>query len=83
MIGIVILNYQNWEDTFCCVQSIWDNPPNESFQIILVDNASPNMPEYDLDAMIQEYEILYIKNKENKGYNAGNNIGIAKALEIK
>ena len=34
MIGIVILNYQNWEDTFCCVQSIWDNPPNESFQFI-------------------------------------------------
>ena len=60
MIGIVILNYQNWEDTFCCVQSIWDNPPNESFQIILVDNASPNMPEYDLDAMIQEYEICLL-----------------------
>lgn len=83
MIGIVILNYRNWDDTFRCVRSIWKNPPKESFQIILVDNASPNMPEYDLDAMVQQYQILYIKNKENKGYNAGNNVGIAKALELK
>ncbi len=83
MIGIVILNYRNWDDTLRCVRSIWKNPPKESFQIILVDNASPNMPEYDLDAMVQQYQILYIKNKENKGYNAGNNVGIAKALELK
>ena len=66
MIGIVILNYRNWDDTLRCVRSIWKNPPKESFQIILVDNASPNMPEYDLDAMVQQYQILYIKNKENK-----------------
>lgn len=82
MIGIVILNYRNWNDTLRCIQSIWKNPPEETFQIILVDNASPNEPEYDLDAVVKQYQILYIANEQNKGYNAGNNVGIAKALEL-
>ena len=49
---------------------------------LFVDNASPNMPEYDLDAMVQQYQILYIKNKENKGYNAGNNVASQKLWSL-
>lgn len=82
MIGIVILNYRNWQDTLRCIQSIADNPPQEKYQIILVDNASPNAPEFDLRDIMEEYNIIYIQNEKNKGYNAGNNIGIAKALDL-
>ena len=81
MIGIVILNYRNWEDTLRCIRSIAQNPPTEPYNIILVDNASPNEPEYDLEEMIQQYRVTYIANKENRGYNGGNNIGIHAALE--
>lgn len=82
MIGIVILNYRNWQDTLRCIQSIADNPPQEKYQIILVDNASPNAPEFDLRDIIEKYDIVYIQNEKNKGYNAGNNVGIARALEL-
>ncbi|MDE7313094.1 MAG: glycosyltransferase family 2 protein [Eubacterium sp.] len=82
MIGIVILNYQNWTDTRRCIESIHKNPPKSAYQIILVDNASKNTPDYDLHALIRRYGVLWIRNKENRGYNTGNNAGIAKALEI-
>ncbi len=82
MIGIVILNYKNWTDTRRCIESIQKNPPKDKYKIILVDNASPNSPDDSLDAMIKKYGVIWIKNQKNEGYNAGNNIGIAKALEI-
>lgn len=82
MIGIVILNYQTWNETRRCVESIYENPPQEKYRIILVDNASGNQPEYDLDQFIERYHILYLCNQQNLGYNAGNNVGIAKALEL-
>lgn len=82
MIGIVILNYINWNDTLRCVESITSNPPKEAYRIIVVDNASPNQPDYDLDKFMKKYDIIYIGNKENRGYNGGNNVGIAKALEM-
>ena len=83
MIGIVILNYRNWNDTLRCIKSIAENPPEEKYNIILVDNASPNEPDYDLNAMIEEYHVTYIANKENRGYNGGNNVGIRAALDEK
>lgn len=83
MIGIVILNYRNWNDTLRCIQSIEKNPPEEAYRIILVDNASPNAPDYDLQQVIQQYQLIYIPNAENRGYNGGNNVGIAKALKLK
>ncbi len=81
MIGIVILNYKNWDDTRHCVESIHKNPPEDAYQIILVDNASENRPEYDLEGWVRKHRILFIQNKKNLGYNAGNNVGIRKALE--
>lgn len=82
MIGIVILNYKNWNDTRRCVKSIYKNPPKDHYLIILVDNASENNPDYDLKNFIQRYQIDFIANKTNKGYNAGNNCGIQRALEL-
>lgn len=82
MIGIVILNYRNWEDTRRCVESIWENPPGDAYRIILVDNASECLPRFDLVSFLVQYKIVFIQNNKNLGYNAGNNIGIAKAQEI-
>lgn len=82
MIGIVILNYQTWEATRDCIESIAANPPTGRYQIILVDNASPNKPEYDLEELVARHNVIYLHNEVNKGYNAGNNVGIARALEL-
>lgn len=82
MIGIVILNYQTWEATRECIDSIVNHSPTVPYQIILVDNASENQPAYDLQALLREHRIIYLPNARNLGYNAGNNVGIAKALEL-
>lgn len=82
MIGIVILNFENWKDSYNCIKSIYRNPPQESFQIILVDNASKSVPCYDLDEFVKTFQVIFIKNEKNLGYNAGNNVGIKKAQEL-
>lgn len=81
-LGIVILNYNNWEDTVRCVESIWKNPPQVSYQILLVDNASTVPMSGKMEKIVSCKQILLIKNKENRGYNGGNNVGIKKALEL-
>lgn len=82
MIGIVILNYRNWDDTRRCVESIRRNPPEDEHAVILVDNASGIMPDFELSSFLEKNRITFIRNKENLGYNAGNNAGIARAREM-
>lgn len=82
MIGIVILNYCSWDDTRRCVQSISDHPLKVPYQVVVVDNASPNQPEKNWEQFLKEYNVEYVANTENRGYNAGNNIGIKRALEL-
>lgn len=80
MLGIVILNYQSWQDTLQCIQSISDSTADGACQIYLVDNASPDQPEYDLNEVLEKYGVILLRNQKNIGYNAGNNVGIARAL---
>ncbi len=82
MIGIVILNYRNWEDTKRCVESIFRNPPKDVYKIILVDNASNREPDFELSSFLEAYQIVFVRNARNLGYNAGNNVGIRLALEL-
>lgn len=81
MIGIVILNYINWEVTEKCLYSIIDTMVNINYHIFLVDNASPNQPTKDFLRLIKDENITFIKNTKNSGYAAGNNIGITRALK--
>ncbi|MBO5372851.1 MAG: glycosyltransferase family 2 protein [Lachnospiraceae bacterium] len=83
MLGIVILNYQTWEISLRCMQSIADTKQDLACRIYLVDNASKaSMPE-NIRQYIAEHEkeICFIQSPENRGYAAGNNIGIKRALE--
>lgn len=82
MIGIIILNYINWEDTFRCVQSILNSKIDIDYKVYVVDNASPNTCEEKINKMFRELDkkIKVIYNKTNNGYSSGNNIGIKHAL---
>lgn len=73
LVGIVILNYKNAADTIELVQSIADLARND-LQIVVVDNASPNLSLADLDAAFPRCDI--IRTNANLGYAAGNNVGI-------
>lgn len=75
---IVILNYNGLEVLKKCLTSVFKiDYPN--FEIILVDN---NSSDGSLEmAKINFSKAIFIKNEENLGFAAGNNVGIKFALE--
>lgn len=82
LVYIIILNYNGYEDTIACLESLWRND-YPSYRVVVVDNASPNGSE----ARLREYqqasgrEFTFIQAGENRGFSAGNNVGIRYALE--
>lgn len=81
MVGIVLLNYNNWDLCVDCIKSIRDTT-HIPYMVYIVDNASTvGMTEVFAEFISTAKDCLLIRNKLNKGYSAGNNIGIHKALE--
>lgn len=81
MIGIIILNFNNWEDTQSCIMSILQFPPEQSYHIFCVDNGSVVKPDDQTAKLLSHQNITTIYNPTNIGYAAGNNIGIKAAKE--
>ncbi|RHR31914.1 glycosyltransferase [Clostridium sp. AF19-22AC] len=75
-IVFVILHYLAIDETRKCVDYITENIDTESYQIIIVDNASAN----GSGAVLKDYYsrqagITVILNAENLGFAKGNNVG--------
>lgn len=80
MLGIVVLNYNTWEETKELIVSV-DKYYEDKKKIYIVDNNSKEeIPKEVLDYFEQLDYVEVIWNKENKGYSAGNNLGIQAAL---
>ncbi|MBS5950346.1 MAG: glycosyltransferase family 2 protein [Clostridium sp.] len=77
-IAIILLNYNNEDDTLECVDSIKKNCRLD-YEIIVVDNASNEESKKILLESKDEYTLIL--NKNNGGFAAGNNVGIKYALE--
>ncbi|WP_051910453.1 glycosyltransferase [Carnobacterium pleistocenium] len=76
-IGIVILNYLNWEDTVECIQSI-KTQTYDDLEIVVVDNCSNNMSIENIKKHLHnDTKIYFLQTKENLGFAKGNNIGIS------
>ena len=81
MVGIVILNYNNWKDTEACLQSIKSANISMTYKVYVVDNASVVPIPQELEEYISQHsEIVYMQSNKNTGYSAGNNLGIRAAL---
>lgn len=81
IITIVVLNYNNAQDTLECVHSLKQNLPSDAMvEIVIVDNASTD-DSYNEISQDLSGEVTLIRAKENAGYAAGNNIGIRYALK--
>lgn len=84
MVGIIILNYNTWEETAKCVASIKKFTVDIDYHIYVVDNNSPITPSRDvLSRLNSDTRLSLIMSGKNKGYSAGNNIGMKKALDDK
>lgn len=76
MISYVILHYNTIDDTVNCINSIVKTQEKGSYQIVIVDNNSPNgSGEFLLKKYEKESYIHIILNKQNLGFAKGNNIG--------
>lgn len=72
-IGIVILNYNDYDTTYDMIQQIKDYKILD--HIVIVDNDSTDL-KYDKLKKLENDKIKVIKTDENKGYAYGNNYGI-------
>lgn len=76
--AVVILNYNNWQDTQVCLESV--SKTKDTPHIIVVDNASTNDSVKELRARFPQLDLIV--SKRNLGYSGGNNLGIKKALRM-
>lgn len=75
---IIILNYNRRDCLKKCLDSVFKiTYPN--FEVVLVDNNSSD-GSFEM-ARTGYSRAVFIKNEENLGYSAGNNVGIKYALE--
>lgn len=76
-LSIIIINYNTFELTSKCIESLYQYNSGFNYEIILVDNASV---ECNADLFKEKFpNIILIKSKENLGFAGGNNLGISHA----
>lgn len=81
MIGIAIINYNSFEKTIECVESI-RKTTKAPYKIFLLDNASVNESAKMLSKQFCcDDDIELIVSKENLGYAKGNNLCIDRMIE--
>jgi GT2 family glycosyltransferase len=73
-VSIIILNYNTTALLLNCIQSIYDHTTGISFEVIVVDNASPSSPEHQLAQRFPG--VKHIQNTANNGFSRGNNLGV-------
>lgn len=82
-ISFIILHYYTITDTIKCVNSIIEKIDTDNYEIIIVDNASPNNTGKELEEFYRkDNKIHIILNKENLGFSKGNNIGYQYAKKV-
>lgn len=77
-VGIVIVNWNNFDDTSECLQSIFQFE-YKNILIVIVDNGSTDD---SLQRLQDQYpDVTFITSPSNLGFGRGNNLGINYCLE--
>ena len=79
-IATIILNYNSEVDTMKCIEFLQKQKLNEELHVIVVDNNSNEELGIRNEELGMRSDIIYAE--ENRGYSAGNNIGLRRATEI-
>ncbi len=77
MISIITLNWNTTAVTGDFLRSVSEHCSYPSYEVIVVDNASKDDPTSALKAILPTVNV--IRNQENLGFSAGNNVGIRAA----
>lgn len=74
--SIIIVNYNTGNYLKKCIESICKYEPGDSYQIIVVDNASSDNTYAKIEAIINKHKnIKFIKSETNLGFAKANNLG--------
>lgn len=79
-IAIIILNYNSSADCRKCIGFLKQQKGVEA-EIVVVDNCSREDDRKAVESVCKEEGCTFIANNENRGYNAGNNVGLRYAAE--
>ncbi|TRX72001.1 glycosyltransferase family 2 protein [Carboxylicivirga sp. M1479] len=78
----IILHYQVYKDTIECVNSIFDSIKRDDYNIVIVDNHSPNNSSLILqDKYKDNPKVTVLEQRKNLGFAKGNNVGCQYAFE--
>lgn len=75
IIPVIILNYNSSFDCRKCV-SFLQKQKNVELEIIIVDNCSAKEDVVQIELLCAEQDVTLLKSETNKGYSAGNNVGL-------
>lgn len=76
-ISIIIVNYNTFDLILQCIESVVKNTKEITYEIIVVDNNSPNR---EIEKLNEIYpNVKLILNDENSGFGIANNIGSKEA----
>lgn len=75
-IAVIILNYMTWQETLQEIAAVRGVLADRAYEIIVVDNCSPNESAEKLERAAEAEGFTFLKSAENAGYAAGNNIGL-------
>ncbi len=77
-LSIIILSYNVCDLLIDCLQSIYDaQKKDDSWQIIVVDNNSPDQTIEEVSKKFPKVEL--VESDKNLGFSAGNNLGVKRA----
>ena len=74
-LAIIILNYNSSADCRKCIGYL-KAQQNIELEIVVVDNCSRDDDSKAVEHLCKEQGCTFIANSENRGYNAGNNVGL-------
>ncbi len=78
-INIIILNWNGWEDTINCVNSLKGIDCSELYKIIIIDNCSTDDSVKRIKKTFPEIEL--IQNDSNLGFGGGCNTGLLRSIQ--
>ena len=79
-IPVILLNYNSSADCKKCVTFLKQQQGIE-LEIVIVDNCSQTGDQLKVKELSEEQGCTFIQANENRGYNAGNNIGLRYAAK--
>ena len=79
-VAVIILNYNSSADCHKCIGFLKQQHDIEA-EIVVVDNCSREEERKAVESICKEEGCTFIANHENRGYNAGNNVGLRYAAE--